>query len=412
MIQFTYKGRDNSGNSVQGELEARSLNAALDDLKRLQILPIQVKEGKKISNKSKSMFQLDVSDIFKSKKVAADDLILFCRQMYALTRSGIPIIRALTGLADAARNPYFSEVLRDVVRILQTGTELGASLSQYPKVFSPLFSAMIKMGETTGRLDLAFKQLISHLELEKNTQKQIKSATRYPTFVILAISVALGVVNWLVIPSFSSTFKKLGADLPAATKILMATSNFTLQYWWLMILIAVVTSAATYKYIHTPKGRLNWDRIKLKLPLIGSILERITLGRFTRPFAMMLGSGVPLLQALTVSSRTVGNKHIGEAIENMQAGIERGETLLAVAGNANIFTPLVLQMIAVGEETGKVDEMLNDVSDFYEQEVEYDLQRLAESIEPILLVFMGGIVLVLALGVFLPMWDLAGGARA
>ena len=411
-MQYIYKGRDGSGNAVEGSLEARSLDAALDDLKRQKITPITVNEGKASSS---SLADFDVGhyikEALKSKHVAEDDLILFCRQMFALTRSGIPLIRAISGLADATRNEYFSEVLKEVVRILQQGTDLATSMARFPKVFSVLFVAMIRMGETTGQLDAAFKQLIDHLELEKETQKRIKSATRYPTFVIIAIAVALGVVNYMVIPSFDKVFKQLGADLPITTKILIATSEFTVNYWWIILTIIFVTGFSWYQYVRTPDGELFWDRLKLRLPLVGHIFERITLGRFTRPFAMMLDSGVPLLQALSVSSRTVGNAYIGQAIEGMQKGIERGEALLSTAANANIFTPLVLQMIAVGEETGNIGAMLNDVSDFYEQEVDYDLKQLAEAIEPILLVFMGGIVLILALGVFLPMWELSAATQ-
>ncbi len=408
-MQFSYEGIDTGGNRVKGQLDASSTDAALQELKRKNISPIRVEQGA-----SKTSSNIDLSDILsrlKSKKVSHNDLLLFCRQMFALTRSGIPLIRAINGLAEANRNEYFSEVLRDIAKTLQTGTDLAGSLSQHDKVFSPLFVSMVHMGETTGRLDQAFKQLIGHLELEKETQKQMKSALRYPTMVIGAITVAMGVINWLVIPSFSQVFSQLGAELPLPTKILIATSNFTVNYWWLIFMIAAAVAGWFYRYKNTETGKVNWDRIKLKIPIIGSILERIILGRFTRPFAMMLDAGVPLLQALAVSGRTVGNHWVGSKVIGMQEHIERGETLVNTAAASGLFNSLIIQMLAVGEETGQVSAMLNDVSDFYEQEVEYDLKRMSELIEPILLVFMGAMVLVLALGIFLPMWDLSAAAR-
>lgn len=409
---FEYSGRDSEGKLVEGTLEASNLESALKDLKRRQVLPSKLQPGKKKSsaNISAGALQKQWQEL-QMPPVKHDDLIMFCRQMFALMKAGIPLLRAISGLAETARNERLKITLRDVLKNLQGGTELATALAHHD-IFSPLFVSMIRMGETTGRIDQAFQQLIYHLEQEKETRKRIIATIRYPSFVIAAIFVAVTIINMKVIPSFAAVFEQFGSDLPFATKILIVTSEFSVKYWWAVIIGAVIAATAWIQYLKTTAGRLNWDRVKLKIPLIGHILERITISRFTRPFAMMLDAGVPLIQALTVSARTVGNEYVGSHIESMIKGIERGDTILNTAGNTGMFNPLVLQMLAVGEETGNISDMLNDISDFYDQEIDYDLKKLADNIEPILLIVMGVLVLILALGVFLPMWDLSAAARS
>ena len=409
---FEYSGRDSEGKLVEGTLEASNLESALKDLKRRQVLPSKLQPGKKksSSNISAGALQKQWKEL-QMPPVKHDDLIMFCRQMFALMKAGIPLLRAISGLAETARNERLKITLRDVLKNLQGGTELATALAHHD-IFSSLFVSMIRMGETTGRIDQAFQQLIYHLEQEKETRKRIIATIRYPSFVIAAIFVAVTIINMKVIPSFATVFEQFGSDLPFATKILIAMSEFSVKYWWAVIIGAVVAASAWIHYLKTERGRFNWDRIKLKIPLIGHILERITISRFTRPFAMMLDAGVPLIQALTVSARTVGNEYVGFHIESMIKGIERGDTILNTAGNTGMFNPLVLQMLAVGEETGNISDMLNDISDFYDQEIDYDLKKLADNIEPILLIVMGVLVLILALGVFLPMWDLSAAARS
>ncbi len=411
LSDFSYRGRSSDGQVVEGTVQATSRAAVLKQLKQQNIIATKVEEGKSSKgNTGRSGTGaspgISLNRLFKKRTVDADEMIMFSRQMYALTRSGIPLIRAINGLADATRSPVLGEVLHEITRSLTQGTTLSNAFRAHPKIFGELFIAMIRMGETTGRLDSAFKQLIDHLELEKDTKKKIVAATRYPIIVTVFIFIALFIINIFVVPQFSNIFSKLGADLPLPTILLIATSDFMLKYWWLII--GLGTAAIGY-FIHwkkTPNGHLQWDKFILKVPILGGVFERVALGRFARPFAMMLEAGVPLLQALTVTSRTVGNEHIGKGIEGMLYGIERGESLLATASSSGMFNSLILQMIAVGEETGNVSDLLVDIADFYDQEVEYDLKRMAESLEPILLIFMGAMVLVLALGVFLPMWEL------
>ncbi|TGN38545.1 type II secretion system F family protein [Marinobacter confluentis] len=405
-MQFSYRGKDSRGAVQQGALAAPNADAAASDLMRRGITPLSIQE---VQQNNTLGDRLSKSPLFR-KKIALDELIVFCRQMYALTKAGIPLIRTMRGLADTTRSPELGEVLDDVTSRLEGGSTMATAMQAHPKVFSDLFIAMIHVGENTGQLDDAFKRLSEILELERDTKRRLKQALRYPTFVIIALFAALMVVNFLVIPKFSAVFSKLGADLPFLTQVLVGTSNFLLTYWYFLLGVVIAGTLALKQWKNTEQGRLIWDRYKLKIPIIGPLVELITLSRFARNFASMLSAGMPVTNALTVVADATDNAWISKHIKDMRLGIERGESLLRTARNSNMFTPLILQMIAVGEETGSVDDMLNNVADFYDEDVDYGLKRLAESIEPILIVAMGILVLILALGVFLPIWDLGAAA--
>lgn len=405
MAIFEYQGRDNQGRAVSGQLDVASQNAAASELSKQGITPITIAEA---VARSKKELSLDIQ-LFK-KKVSLDELIIFCRQMSALMRAGIPIIRAMKGLAESTRSEVLRDTLFDVAVRLESGINLASSMQAHPRVFSELFISMIHVGENTGQLDVAFKQLSENLELERDTRKRVKQATRYPTMVVSAIVIAMFVVNIFVIPKFASVFNKFGADLPLPTQVLVATSEFCLNYWWLMLLMLVASIIGFRYWVKTAEGHYRWDKTKLGMPIIGVLFEQITMSRFTRNFAMMLGSGMAITHALAIAAEASGNRFIGRRILEMKMSIERGDSLLRSAHATEVFTPLVLQMISVGEETGSIDSLLNDVADFYDEEADYSLKRLSESIEPILIVAMGGIVLVLALGVFLPIWDLGQAA--
>jgi len=405
-MQFNYRGKDSQGGVQQGVLAASSADAAASDLMRRGITPLSIRE---LQESNSLGDRIAKSPLFR-KKISLDELIVFCRQMYALTKAGIPLIRTMRGLADTTRSPELGEVLDDVTTRLEGGATMAAAMQAHPKVFSDLFIAMIHVGENTGQLDDAFKRLSDILELERDTKRRLSQAMRYPTFVLIALFGALMVVNFFVIPKFSSVFSKLGADLPFLTQVLVATSNFLLAYWYVMLAFIVIGVILLKQWKATTQGRVTWDRYKLKMPIIGPLLELIMLSRFARNFASMLAAGMPVTNALTVVADATDNAWIAKHIKEMRYGIERGESLLRTARQSDMFTPLILQMIAVGEETGSVDDMLISVADFYDEDVDYGLKRLAESIEPILIVAMGVLVLILALGVFLPIWDLGAAA--
>jgi MSHA biogenesis protein MshG len=406
--QFRYTGRDAQGGKVVGTLQGASSDSVASDLLAQKITPLTIEEQAEQTGED---VLASLREKLRRKRVDLEELIIFCRQMYSLSKAGVPIIRAIGGLAESHRNQYFREVLQAVRSDLEGGMSMAMALHTHPKVFNTLFISMISVGENTGQLDQAFRQLSSYLELERETRKRIKQATRYPLFVLAAMGVALVVINLFVIPAFAKVFEQFKADLPWPTRVLIGTSQFFQDFWWLLAILFGGALYAFFKWIETDDGALRWDRIKLRLPIVGGIFERIALARFTRTFAMMYKAGVPLLQTLSINSASVGNRHIGQAILGMREGVERGEALTRTASASGLFTPLVLQMMAVGEETGALDDLFIEVADFYEQEVDYDLKQLASAIEPILIVAMGVMVLILALGVFLPMWELASAAK-
>lgn len=414
MARFRFSGRDAQGRKVSGTRQAASAEALAGELLAERITPLSIDaQAEKVPAGAGSADALlrKLNQLLGRERVRLEELIIFCRQMFSLSKAGVPIIRAIGGLAESSRNPHFREVLQQVRNDLEAGNAMAVALSAHPKVFGQLFVSMVNVGENTGQLDQAFRQLAAHLELERETRKRIKQATRYPLFVLIAMGVALTVINLLVIPAFAKVFAQFQADLPLPTRILIGFSEFMQNWWWLLGIALAAALSGFFRWIETDAGALTWDRYKLRLPIVGPVFERIALARFTRTFAMMYRAGLPLLQTLNITSSSVGNRHIGQAIVAMREGVERGEALTRGAAATGLFTPLVLQMMAVGEETGAMDDLFIEVADFYEQEVDYDLKQLADAIEPILIVAMGIMVLVLALGVFLPMWELSAAAK-
>lgn len=406
MPSFAYKGRSRRGALVEGVIDANSADSVAAQLINTGITPID------ITTRSDTAVAMDVLQTLRTNRAPVlEDLILFTRQMYTLTKAGVPLVRAMTGLIQSTRNLQLVQAMRDVLANLESGRDLASSLSRHPKIFSTLAIAMVRVGENTGRLEESFLRLTEYLEREKETRERIKAALRYPSFVLLALAIAIGVVNVFVIPTFAQLFLKADVALPWQTRALIATSDFFVAWWWLVLGAAFGGIGAFFSYIKTDSGRYWWGRRKVSLPLVGDIIHRATLSRFARSFAMALTSGVPLLQALAVVSRAVDNEYIGEQILNMRNGIERGESLTRTAALTGMFTPLVLQMLAVGEETGAVDDMMNEVAEYYEREVDYDVKNLSALIEPVMTIAMGVLVLILALGIFLPMWDLSKAVR-
>lgn len=405
-MEFSYRGKDSTGATQQGAIDAVNIDAAAGELMRQGITPLQIREK---TSRESSLSRLNNLPLFR-RRITLDELIVFCRQMHALTRAGIPLIRTMRGLADTSRSPVLADVLNDLTDRLEGGVTMATAMQAHPRVFSELFVAMIHVGENTGQLDDAFKRLSDILELERDTKRRLSQAMRYPTFVAVALLTALMIVNFLVIPKFATVFAKLGADLPYLTQLLVATSNFLIGYWYVLVFLIAAGAVLVRQWKATEAGRRTWDRYKLRVPIIGPLLELITLSRFARNFASMQAAGMPVTSALTVVADATDNAWIAQHIREMRVGIERGDSLLRTARASGMFTPLILQMIAVGEETGSVDEMLVNVADFYDEDVDYGLKRLAESIEPILIVAMGVLVLILALGVFLPIWDLGAAA--
>lgn len=402
MPLFSYKGRNAGGALVNGQIDATSIDAVASQLFNIGITPIDITERKITTG-----INISLSDYYNRKAPNLDDLILFSRQMFTLMKAGVPMIKSISGLVQSTRNIKLVEALKDMMDNLESGRDLSTSLARHPSIFSPLYISMVRVGEETGRLEESFFRISEYLAREKETRERIKAALRYPTFVIIAISIAIAIINIWVIPAFADLFAKADVELPWQTKLLMGTSDFFVQYWPLLLTVIIFSIIFAKVYVQTDSGRYQWDRKKLSIPIAGDIIYRATLARFARSFSMGLKSGVPLIQSMVVVSRSVGNEYISEKILDMRSGIERGESLTRTAGLTKMFTPLVIQMLSVGEETGKVDEMMEEVAEYYDREVDYDIKNLSASIEPILIVVIGIMVLILALGVFLPMWNMA-----
>ncbi|WP_448549026.1 type II secretion system F family protein [Thalassotalea fusca] len=411
MAAFNYTGRDASGASVKGAMEANSSAAVAENLSRQRIVPISIEPANENAKGASDVANLDIGELLGFEAIKLDELIVFCRQMYALVKSGVPILRAINGMADSTPAPKLKEALGEIASQLEGGYALSSALNQHPKLFSPLFVSLIHVGENTGKLDDAFIKLASYFEREQETRKRIKTAMRYPSFVISAIVIAMVILNIWVIPTFANMFAKLGADLPWATKALISSSNFFLDYWPHMLVASIFLFFGTRNYLKTEKGRYQWDKRKTHMPIVGNIIERSILARFSHSFAIVLRAGVPMTAGLTLVADAVDNSYMREKIIAMRKSIESGESLLRSSVASTLFTPLVLQMIAVGEETGRVDELLEEVGDYYEREVDYDLSTLTAKIEPILIAIVAGMVLILALGIFTPMWDMMSAFR-
>ena len=403
MPSFAYTGRNARGELIKGKVEGNDSGAVADQLLTTGITPVEIRQAAVDAEAGVAGWSVRLF----AQRVTLVDLMLFSRQMYTLLKSGVPIMRALGGLEESMINPSFKRVVSDLRSGLDSGRELSACMRRHPAVFSNFYVSLVRVGESTGMLQEVFLRLYEHLEFEKQARERIKGALRYPLFVVIAMVVAVAIINVVVIPAFAKLFQGFNAELPLLTQVLIGVSRFTVHYWP-VILAAIIGAVLGFRFwISTPAGRYAWGRLKLRLPIAGTIINKASLARFARSFALSIRSGVPVMQGLSSDAEVVDNDYLAERIERMREGVQRGESVLRTSANAGIFTPVVLQMIAVGDETGELDDLMLEVAELYEREVDYDIKTLAAQIEPILIVFLGVIVLILALGVFLPIWDLS-----
>lgn len=399
---FAYKARNARGELVEGVLESADSSAVASQLFNTGITPIQISPTSQPAGEATLSWWKRLTE----EKVLPIDVQLFSRQLYTLLKSGVPIMRGLAGLQESAVNKAFAKLIQDLRESLDSGRELSNAMRRHPKAFSSFYISMVRVGEMTGQLENIFLRLYAHLEFERDMRERVKTALRYPMFVMIAMVIAMGIINIFVIPAFAKVFAGFNAELPLMTRILIATSNFAVEYWP-VILVGMIAAVVGFRaFIATQNGKYLWDRAKLRIPIVGRIILKGTLARFARSFALSSKSGVPIVQALNVVSQTVDNAYIASRIDQMRDGVERGESILRTAAVAGVFTPVVLQMIAVGEETGAIDDLMDEIAGMYEHEVEYELKTLSSNIEPILIVSLGVLVLILALGIFLPIWDL------
>ena len=401
MPQFSYFGRDQALAAKTGVLESSDRTQVAMALMGRGITPVVI-EPHNPPPEARDVLR----SFFKNTQVDELEVLMFSRQMYTLAKAGVPIMRALDGLRESTAHAGMRILLGELRQALDAGYELSQAMSKHPDVFDRFYVSMMRVGETTGQLTEIFSSLYAHMDFQRYMREQITSALRYPKFVIFAMVGAVAVINIFVIPAFAKVFENLNAELPLMTRILLGTSRATVDYWPVFVGAIAALVFATKRFVATAKGRLFWDQWKMSLPVAGKLVRKGALSRACRSMALVLRSGVPLLEGLRLAAAVTENAFMERAILGMRDAVERGESVLAASRKAGIFTPIVLQMVMVGEESGTLDQMLDEIGQMYQREVEYELKTMSAQIEPILIFFLGAMVLVLALGVFMPMWDL------
>ncbi|MDF1795218.1 MAG: type II secretion system F family protein [Coxiellaceae bacterium] len=414
MPNFSYSGRDAHGNKVSGIIEAAGSDAVAAQLFAKHITPISISQKAVAApatsaggKKSTTSFSLPA---FFSRKVKLEELAIFSQNMSVLLDAGVAIVTAVKQLGSTATSKILKSALLAIAGQLEEGQSLAKVIRQYPKVFPNIYANIIEVGEGAGQLEESFSQLAKYLYTEADTRKRIKSALRYPKIVVTALFAAVAVINVFVVPAFSSFFKSMGQDLPWATRVLVGSSDLFVNYWPLMLLAVIVVFVAIRLFLRSPGGRYIWDKKKLSLPIVGQLLTHIMLTRFAWSFSLMLRSGVPLLQGLTMVSKSAGNQYITDKVLAIRGDIESGKTLTQAIANSGLFTAMTMQMILVGEESGRTADMFEKIAVTYEKDTDFTIQRFSDMLEPTLLVCMAGMVLVLALGIFMPMYGMMGAA--
>ncbi len=407
MRSFAWQGRNNRGELVQGHTDADNSDAVAAQLMAGGVIPVRIEASaqKSLSDNSPSWWEQ-----LRRAPVSMDDCLILTRQLYTLQKAGVPILRSLAGLQASTAQASLIHLLQDLRASLDQGRELSAAMARHPGIFNSFYIAMMQIGEMTGRMPDVLLRLAQHLEFELDTRARIKQALRYPVMVLAAIAIAIVVLNIFVLPTFATVFAGFKAQLPLMTRLLLGFSAWMVRWWPLLLAGAVGLMLMVRAWLATEEGRYRWDRVKLRLPIAGPIVLKATLARFARSFSLATKSGVPVSQAMNVVAQTVDNAFIASRVEQMRDGVERGESISRCATAAGVFTPIVLQMIAVGEETGELDQLLLEIAEMYERETDYAIKGLSSAIEPLLLLVIGVMVFVLALGVFMPLWSLGQAA--
>lgn len=406
MPVFDYRARNGRGEYIVGTMEAETASNVAEQLGAKGLVPFEINFDPKNSQDVSILLSSRSERNAKHQSIKSKDIMLFARQMSTLQKAGVPLLSALQGLQESTVKLSFIKVLRDLRQKIESGQDLASTLAQHPKQFNDFFVSMVRVGELTGKLSDVFYKLYEYLQFEDETRGRVKAALRYPAFVLIAIAVGIVIINIFVIPVFAQVFASFNAPLPILTRALIGMSSMVTSYWWVLTIFVGGAIWSWKRYLVTKDGLLWWDRKKLVLPIVGSIVLKTTLARFCGSLAMALKAGVPISQSLSVVGNILDNDFLARRIEEVRQSVERGESFYASIKRIGVFPPTVLQMIAVGEETGELDTLLNDVADMYNRETEYEIKGLSAAIEPILLVVVGIMVLLLALGVFLPLWSL------
>ena len=405
MIQYSYKARDKQGNLYENAITAESEDIALKQLYEKGLWVIQIKKGSS-GEKSFLNFELD-GVIAEMQGVGLKDLVVFCRQFAALVNSGIAIMRALNILASQAENPKFAKILRKVRDDVEQGINLADAFKKHPKVFDKLFISMIKAGETGGVLDEVLNRISAFMEYRARLTAKVKSAMAYPTVVTIFAVIMFFAMLTFILPRFSSIFTRLGNELPAYTQFLINISEFMRSSGCIFLVIAIISIVIGLMRLHsTEKGKYFFDAMLLKTPVFGGLVQKISISRFTRTFGTLLKSGVPILTALEIVEDSAGNAVVAESVRKVQDEIKQGGMIHTPLEASPVFPPMVVSMIAVGEETGELDSMLAKIADFYDVEVETGIEALTSMLEPFMMVFLGGMIGAIIVGMYLPMFKI------
>jgi MSHA biogenesis protein MshG len=402
MASFSYKGRSADGKLVHGTAPGDSIEQVAQRLIGTGVTPLDISEQGAVAS------NLDLEKLGRKLglgKITTSDLVMFSRQMYTITRAGIPLLRGLRGLVTSTHNVHLRETLEDILESLEGGRDLASSFARHPEIFPKLYVSIVSVGEATGTLDKSFQRLTEYMAQEKDMHDRVKGALRYPTIVVITIVLAAMFLSTFVIPKFAPVFAQLKGELPLPTKILLGSSAVFRDYWMHAIGVVTLVVFAVRRWLRTTDGRMKWDTFRLRMPVLGKLVYEATLSRINRSMAISLSAGLPMTQTLAVIARSSGNVFMSERIQMLASNVERGESLHRAASSSGLFSPLVLQMIAIGEETGALPELLDEAAGYYEREVDHSLKNLSSSIEPILIVGVGGMVLILALGIFMPLWE-------
>ncbi len=397
---FQYKARDKFSKPINGVISASSIDLVALKLKSQGYIPISIIPREEAVARTK----YDKASVWI--KVPFSEINSFTRQFCTLQKAGIPILSAMFALKEQARNPFLKKVIGQIRIDIEEGLSLSVALEKYPQIFNKMYTNMVKIGETSGRLSEILERLVVLGEYDEHIRLRIKSATRYPLIVISALSLGFIILTTFVIPRFARIFSQFKVQLPLPTRILIGTHFVFAKFWWLIIMVAIIAVFGFSRTIQTDKGRLRWDALKLKIPVLGPLILKLILSRFCRIVAILLASGVSILQVLDLAAEGAGNVVISRVINQIKVSVNQGKGMLIPMKESGIFPPIVIQMVAAGEETGKLNELLLHVADYYDEQVDYTISNMVSLIEPILIFVLGCGVLLMALGIFLPMWNL------
>lgn len=401
MPQFSYRGRDREGNMRTGQRFATTIDNLNSELINEGISPIQISE----STPTQSI-QDKILDFFHNSNQHAEEMAIFARQMQLLHKAGVPMVTALKQLAANTRSKRLGHALLGITTHLEQGQSLAAAMQQYPKIFSPLIVNIVRIGENTGHLSESFGHIHQYLEFEANNSKQIKSAFRYPVFVLISIFFAVIVLNVFVVPTFARFYTNLTMELPWQTQLLIGSSNFIRHYGFYLLGGLAIGGFFLLRYISTPEGKYQWNRLELRIPVFGNLLKRIILIRFSQSLAIMLGSGLAITQSLVLLKEIILNAYIVRQLSEMQEAIEGGTSFTNAIAKVDLFTPLEIQILAVGEKNGELSPALSYIATFHSQEISFDLKRIHDLIGPIMIAAVSVLILIIALGVYLPIWNM------